>query len=172
MKPTTQIAENHITITKKLFNEGMRAVENKIYTKESKILLLTLVVLYLLVAAWLIYTGSSLFFLFGESIFLAAILFWLFILLPGTKRKNKYKSMSQGLDTAPVRVIRFYQDHMSISANSGKTTNIPYQELTGWQETSHLYIIHCAMNRKVLISKNGFVSGNFDMIKSKFLDNH
>ncbi|MGN0353405.1 MAG: hypothetical protein ACI4ES_17330, partial [Roseburia sp.] len=82
MKPITQIAENHITITRKLFNEGMRAVENKSYNKEIRLLALILTVLYLIVAIWLIYTGGSLFFLLGESIFLAALLFWLFIMLP------------------------------------------------------------------------------------------
>lgn len=76
--------------------------------------------------------------------------------------------MTQGMDTAPVRVIRFYQDHMSISANSGKTTEIAYHELTGWQETSNLYIIHCTNNRSVLVSKDGFISGSFDVVKSVF----
>ena len=112
MQPITPIAENHITITKKLFNEGMRAAENKNYKKEIKLLALILTVLYLIVAVWLIYTGGSLFFLLGQTIFLAALLYWLFIMLPGTKRKNMYKSMCQGMDTAPVRVIRFYQDYM------------------------------------------------------------
>ena len=102
----------------------MRAADNKNYKKEIKLLALILTVLYLIAAAWLIYTGGSLFFLLGQTIFLAALLYWLFIMLPGTKRKNMYKSMSQGMDTAPVRVIRFYQDHMSIAANSGKTTEI------------------------------------------------
>lgn len=51
MQPITLIAENHITITKKLFNEAIHTAENKSYLKESKLLLLTLAVLYLLVAA-------------------------------------------------------------------------------------------------------------------------
>ena len=73
--------------------------------------------------------------------------------------------MSHGMDTAPIRVIRFYQDHMSISSNSGKTTDITYQELTGWKETTHLYIINCTNPRRVF---EGFVSGNFGIVKSNF----
>ena len=172
MQPITPIAENHIIITEKFFNEGMRAVENKNYKKEVKLLALILTVLYLIVAVWLIYTGGSLFFLLGETIFLAALLYWLFIMLPGTKRKNKYKSMSQGMDTAPVRVIHFYQDHMSISSNSGKTTDITYQEVIGWEETRNLYIINCTKNRCVLVSKEGVISGNFDIIESRFPNNN
>lgn len=172
MQPITPIAENHIIITEKFFNEGMRAVENKNYKKEVKLLALILTVLYLIVAVWLIYTGGSLFFLLGETIFLAALLYWLFIMLPGTKRKNKYKSMSQGMDTTPVRVIRFYLDYMSISSNSEKTTDITYQEVIGWEETRNLYIINCTKNRSVLVSKEGFISGNFDIIESLFPNNN
>ena len=171
MQPITPIAENHITITRKLFNEGMHAVENKNYKKEIKLLALILTLLYLIVAVWLIYTGGSLFFLLGESIFLAALLYWLFIMLPGTKRKNKYKSMSQGMDTVPERVIRFYQNHMSISSNSGKATDITYQEVIGWEETNNLYIINCTKKRSVLVSKGGFTTGSFDIIKSTFPSN-
>ena len=101
MQPATLIAENHITITRKLFNEGMRAVENKAYKKDIRRLTLLLAVLYSLIALWILYTNGSLFLLLGESVFLAALLFWLFIMLPGTKRKNKYKAMAQGRNVAP-----------------------------------------------------------------------
>lgn len=168
MQPTTLIAENHITITKKLFNEGMRAVENKAYKKDIRRLTLLLAVLYSLIALWILYTNGSLFLLLGESVFLAALLFWLFIMLPGTKRKNKYKAMTQGRNIAPERTIRFYQDHMSVIAKTGETTEIAYQEITGWQETDNLYVLNCINKRSVLVSKSGFISGDFNAIKSFF----
>ena len=34
MQPITLIAENHITITKKLFNEAIHTAENKSYLKD------------------------------------------------------------------------------------------------------------------------------------------
>ena len=171
MQPATLIAENHITITRKLFNEGMRAVENKAYKKDIRRLTLLLAVLYSLIALWILYTNGSLFLLLGESVFLAALLFWLFIMLPGTKRKNKYKAMTQGRNIAPERTIRFYQDHMSVIAKTGETTEIAYQEITGWQETDNLYVLNCINKRSVLVSKSGFTFGNLDSIKSIFPDN-
>ena len=110
--------------------------------------------------------------LLGESVFLAALLFWLFIMLPGTKRKNKYKAMTKGRNITPERTIRFYQDHMSVIARTGETTDIGYQEITGWQETDNLYILNCTNKRSVLVSKDGFTFGSLDVIKSFFPDNN
>ena len=88
--------------------------------------------------------------------------FWLFIMLPGTKRKNKYKAMTKGRNIAPERTIRFYQDHMSVIAKIGETTDIGYQEITGWQETDNLYVNNCTNKHSVLVSKSGFVSGDIN----------
>lgn len=166
MQPATLIAENHISITRKLFNEGMRAVESRAYKRDIRWLTLLLAVLYSLIGLWILCTDGSLFLLLGESVFLAALLFWLFIMLPGTKRKNKYKAMTQGRNIVPERTIRFYQDHMSVIAKTGETTDIGYQEITGWMETDNLYILNCTNERGVLVSKNGFISGDFNTIKS------
>ena len=98
--------------------------------------------------------------------------FWLFIMLPGTKRKNKYKAMTKRRNITPERTIRFYQDHMSVIARTGETTDIGYQEITGWQETDNLYILNCTNKRSVLVSKDGFTFGSLDVIKSFFPDNN
>ena len=167
MYPTAQIAENHIRVTRSLFNEGMRAVENKEYKKAIQKTTLLIAVLYLTVAVWLWYTGGSLFFLFGESVFLAALLFWLFIMLPNTKRRSKYKAMAQDAANIPERTIKFYQDQLSITANTGKTTVIPYDDILNWQVTKNLYILSCSNNVCVLLDKKGFVAGDFLTVKSK-----
>lgn len=170
MQNTVLIAENHISISRKLFDEGMRAVENKSYKSEIKKLIFILTVLHLIVAVWLIRTGGSLVFLLGETVFLGAMLFWLIFMLPNTKHRNKYKAMSQGTSSIPERTIKFYQDHLSVTANSGKVTVISYDEISGWQETRNLYILNCNENTHLLVSKNGFSFGNFDIVKSAFPD--
>lgn len=76
--------------------------------------------------------------------------------------------MTKGRNIAPERTIRFYQDHMSVIARTGETTDIDYQEITGWQETDNLYVINCTNKRSVLVSKSGFVSGDINAIKSCF----
>lgn len=170
MHPTNQIAENHTHISRSLFNEGMRAVESKTYKKETRKVVLILAALYAAVAAWLWYTGGSLVFLLGESIFLGALLFWLIIMLPDSRRRSKYKAMTQGADSIPERTIRFYQDQLSVTTNTKKETIISYTDISGWQETKNLYIINCKNNTHIMLDKNGFVIGDFDVIKYALRD--
>lgn len=163
------IAENHICISRALFEEGLRAAENKAYKKTVQKLALFLSALYLGIAAWLWYTGGSLFFLLGESIFLGALLFWLLSMLPAARRRKKYKAMSQGTDSVPERSVKFYQDHLSVTANTGKETTLPYSDMRDWQETRNLYILNFNNNISVLLAKNGFIIGDFHMIKPLLL---
>lgn len=166
MHSTTLLAENHICISKALFREGIHATENKAYKKTIQKLALILLALYLAVAAWLWYTGGSPIFLLGESVFLGALFFWLFVMLPGAKQRSKYKAMAQGENITPERTVKFYQNHLSVTANTGKETIIQYDDILNWRETKHLYILNCNNNISVMLNKNGFVIGDFHVVQS------
>lgn len=163
---TTQIAENHIRITRSLFDEGMRKTESGTYKKAIQKMVVILFIIYLAAAIWLLYTGGSLIFLLGESIFLGALLFWLIVMLPNTRRKSKYKAMMQGGNKIPERTIKFYQNYLSVLTDTGNETLIQYKEIQDWKETKHLYILGCGNKRHVLLDKNGFVNSDFQTIKS------
>ncbi len=166
MNPSEQLAKNHIRITRSLFNEGMRAVENPNYKKSIKKLTACLILIFTAAAAWLLYTGGPLMFLLGEAVFLGALLFWLIIMLPNTKRRSKYKSMTHNSEAVPERTILFYQKHLSVTADDGKQTVISYDSIRNWQETKHLYILNCENSTSVLLDKQGFASGSFHTIES------
>lgn len=165
MNSTRGIAENHIRITRALFQEGMRAVTDNSYRKSIRAIALCLMILFGAAAAWLIYTGGSLIFLLGEAIFLGALFFWLIVLLPNTSQRRKYRAMMQGTDSIPERKIVFYQGYLSVTANSGKQTTVQYSDVSAVQETRNLYILNCRNHANVLLDKNGFVSGNIDRVK-------
>lgn len=162
---TTQIAENHIRITRTLFDEGMRQTESGAYKKAIRKMALVLFFIYLAVAVWLLYTGGSLIFLLGESAFLGALLFWLTVILPNTRRKSKYKTMTQGEHQIPERTVKFFQDSLSVLSGTGNETLIPYKEIQNWKETKHLYILGCENKKYVLLDKDGFINGDFQKIK-------
>lgn len=44
---------------------------------------------------------------------------------------------------------------------TGKETVIPYSDVTGWQETEHLYLLTCRNNACVMLDKAGFLCGDF-----------
>ncbi len=166
MHPTIPIAENHIRISRALFDEAMSVTADKAYKKTIHRLAFALLILSLAAAAWLVYTGGSLVFLLGESVFLGALLVWLFVMLPGSKHRNRYKVMTRSGTVIPERTIRFYDTQLSVTDSTGQETIIPYAEAEQWQETKHLYILNCSQNRSVLLDKKGFVKGDFDAIKS------
>ena len=164
MYPTPPIAENHILISPSVFNEGMRATQNKVYQKAVQRLTLILFALYLAVTAVLWYLNFPLVFLLGETIFLAALIFWLTIMLPASRRRSKYKVLAQGCIN-PQRTINFFSDRLTVISNTGKKTSISYTNISSWQETKHLYILNCSGNTHVLLDKKGFISGDFETIQ-------
>lgn len=166
MMPMQKIAENHIRITKSLFREGMRAVGNQEYRHSIRKLSFFLSAIFAIAAVWLLSTGGSLVFLLGEAVFLGALLFWLFIMLPGTRLRSKYKAMMHPSGKAPERTTIFYPEHISVTAENGKETIIPYSHIRSWKETKRLYILNRADNTSVLLDKQGFASGSFHTIKS------
>ncbi len=104
--------------------------------------------------------------LLGESIFLGAQLFWMLVMLPGTRRRSKYKAMCAGGSGIPERTAKFYQDHFSVISDTGKETVISYSDVQNWQETRNLYLLNCINHFCVLLDKNGFVVGDFHAVKA------
>jgi len=166
MHSTIPIAENHISITRALFDEAMNAAGSKAYKKAVHKMIFLLLVFYLTAAAFILYTGGSLLLLLGESIFLGALLFWMLVMLPGTRRRSKYKAMCTGGSGTPERTARFYQDHLSVTSYTGKETVISYGDVQNWQETRNLYLLNCKDHFCVLLDKNGFVLGDFQIVKT------
>ena len=162
MQSTTKIAENHIRISRALFNEGMRAAESKTYKKT----IFLMSALYLIAAVCLWHTGAPLFFLLGELLFLGMLLFWLLVILPGKRRRSKYKAMIQDTVSIPERTIIFYQTNLSVTTNTGKETIVLYDDIQNWQETRNLYILICKNNIRILLDKKGFTAGDFQIIQS------
>ena len=163
MKP---IAENRIEITRQLFDEGMRAVENKEYKKLALKVALAVLLITAAAAAYLLHTGGSLILLAGEGIFFAAMLVWVAFVLPKNKRKSSYQAMCRKSNGTLSRTIRFYSDHMSILSGEEMMITIPYQDVLEWRETKHLWVLTCREKTGVLIKKDGFVTGNADMVKA------
>lgn len=165
MHNTIPIAENHISITRALFDEAMNAVGSKAYKKAVHKMIILLLIVYLTAAVFLLYTGGSLLLLLGESIFLGALLFWMLVMLPGTRHRSKYKAMCAGGSGIPERTVRFYQDQLSVLSDTGKETVIAYSDVESCQETGNLYLLNCKNHFCVLLDKNGFVLGDFHIVK-------
>ncbi len=159
------IAENHITITRQLFTEGTIAVKKSKYRKASFKLAAVLLLVCLISAILVLAVRVNPVYLVGEFIFIAALLIWLIFVLPKTGCKTRYKAMSGSKNAPPVRKILFYEDHLIVTADSGKETAIPYADIGQMIESSHLWILKSKNGIGVLLKKNGFTFGNIDIVR-------
>lgn len=162
MNQTAPVAQNHICISHAYFIEGMRASENIEYKKSVKKITFFITLIFMAAVAWLLYTGGALIFLLGEAIFLGALLFWLIVMLPKSRRSSRYKAMTHGTKEEPERTTAFYQNHLTVTANDGKKTVIQYSDIVSWQETKNLYLLNCQNNVRILLDKKGFNTGSFE----------
>lgn len=160
------IAENHTSVTKKLFHEGMDAVTNPKY---KLILRITAAVVVILFAAFGIYNvirGGSPLMLAGELLFIVVLCAWILYFMPRSNRNTKYKLMSQQAGGEPQRSITFFEDHFVVYAEGGKSITVPYSGITEIRETPHLYIVMRNSGPSVMISKEGFTTGDMNTVKS------
>lgn len=165
------VAENHITITKKIFNEGRLASRNENYRKNVLRLAGILALILAATAVWLICTGGSLIYLAGEVIFAAALLVWLIVVLPANGGKSRYQAMMQGTSAPPRRTTVFYQDYLEVTAESGKKTVVPYSDVEKIIESRNLWVLSCKGRIGVMIKKDGFIRGNMDEVRKYMGDN-
>lgn len=156
MEAQKLIAENHIVITKELFYEGFGAVQLARYKKTVKELVLALLGLGVLLAAWLLATGGSLLYLAGEAVFAAALLIWLTAVLPRTVSRSNYRKLAGDSVQTPERTVRFYRDHMTVSSRNTLLATIPYEDVLEMLETKRLRILNCRDKRSVMLGKDGF----------------
>ena len=170
MNHSTIVAENHITVTRPLFDEGMRAIENPSYRKTLAGTAAVIAALTLGIGAYLYHIGASPILILGECIVMIAALVWLTIIHPKNKKNHKYNAMCPDADTQPERTTRFYHSQFCVTTNAGKEITVPYTDIVIWQETEHLWILRCANNMNLLLDKKGFVTGDFEQIKALLSD--
>lgn len=158
------IVENKFSVTRDLFYEGMKATSSLSYKKMIRNLILILLALFGALAAWVIHMGGYVLFLVGEAIFLAALLYWLIFLYPENRRKNKYRKLCQDSLSVPERTVLFYEDHLTVRSDSGRTADFNYEDILQIRETEHLYILITGNDTGILLSKNGFRRGSFEQL--------
>lgn len=158
------IAENQITITRSLFEEGRLASRSSNYRKTVIRLSIVLALLLAATALWLICTDGPLIYLAGETIFIIALLCWLIFILPRTGGKRKFEAMTQGMSQAPRRTTRFFKDHFEVLSETGKRTSFDYSDILRITESRNLWVLICKDKSGILLKKDGFTLGKMDIV--------
>lgn len=159
------IAENHTTITKKMFHEGMAAVADP---KTKLTLRIATIIIVILFAAFGIYsavTSGNPLMLVGECIFIIVIAAWVLYFMPRSNINTKYKIMSRNANGEPQRSVTFYEESFAVYAEGGKSITVSYKNVKEIKETANLFIFVCKDQPSVMIAKNGFTKGSIDIVR-------
>lgn len=159
----TPIAENRFSITKELFYEGMLSISKDSYGRAAKKYSLVFLGIWVLMAAFLLYTGGTI----GQILIylgiIGAIILWLNVLAPRQHAKTAWNGLVKRYGSAMERRVRFYKDHLEVDGDCAEKS-LTYQEILEIKESKHLYVLISVDKVGVMVAKDGFTSGNCDEI--------
>lgn len=148
------IAENRFTLTKELFDEGMKRVAKENQGAFNRKLMLIIAAIWLLSAAATVFLNQSPFTLVFETIILILVLMWVTVYLPWHKRRKAYGQIN---DTE--RTISFYQTRMVVNSG-GRESTFSYDEIIKILSSKNLLILLTEDNTGILIERNSFTIGS------------
>ena len=161
------IAENRYTLTKELFDEGMKRVSQG---KDAPLIRKT--VLWIS-AAWLVMTAAAvilnqnLLFILFETLMIVLIILWLTIFLPGRKRRTVYRRLEEQYGSEMERTTRIYTDEIIVNA-AGREIRFPNNDIEKILETGRLLILLTSGSTGILLAKDGFIRGSEAAVRELF----
>ena len=160
------LAVNIFTITKSLFYEGMLQVIGKRYFPFAKKVLLVLAALWAALAAVTLFMrGNSPIPVLIELLVVVLIGVWLWVYIPATRARRAWKALEDKCGGDLERVTRFYPDYMEVDSG-GETTDVYYEDVRQLLMTDHLLVLICEDRVGVLLARDGFTSGDADLVCS------
>lgn len=164
MKP--MIAENRVTVNKKLFLEGAAALKTKAYKRVVLITLLVLAVLFGISAVWVVRQGGTIYYTVGEFLFIGFLILWIFVFMPRNKSAAQFRLMTRNNpDGVITRTTRFFETYLQATTETGKNLSISYRDIAAWRETKHLWVLVSKNHQAIMLGKDGFTQGSMDAIK-------
>lgn len=165
------IIENHVSITKEIFQEWSQSSVQASYKKMIRKAGIFLLALFLLYTGWIISHGGSLSSIVTELLFMLFLYLYVGIYLPKSRRRTQYKNLCKASNGTPNRIVRFYADHLSVTTESGKLREFKYSQMRDVRETKSLYILANTTNTDIVLAKSGFTTGTaeqaLELISSK-----
>lgn len=156
------IAENKVTITKKLLLEGRGRIFRDVNHRLYKRVFLVLAGVWLLTLIVTLAARLTKFYVIWELVVILAVALWLCVYIPRDKTKRAFRNLEGRGDLS--RVTRFYGDHMEVSSGGGSVTDIPYDQVKEILQSRRLLILTCENNTAVMLALDGFTSGDAELV--------
>ncbi len=152
------IAVNRYVLTKLLFFEGMKSVQEKLDAGFTKKVLLVLGGLWVAMVIVTVALGQGLSIMTFETLLTAAVMAWVALYLPWDKRRRAYKKLIEQNGEDAERTTEFFEDHLTVHT-AEREVAVQYEAVRSVLTTEHLIVILTEDNTGILIDKQGFIKG-------------
>ena len=157
-------AENHFTLTKKLFLEGMLRVSRDSYSKFALKYILLLAALW---AAFLVYTlmtAGSMANVLICLVVVALLSLWIGVWTPRKHAKKAWNAQRRIYGDTMERTTTFYGDHLEIRGDCAER-DIDYTDIRKVLESRNLILLLCHDRMGILLAQDGFTRGDAQTVK-------
>lgn len=152
-------AENHLTVTKPLFFEGMLRLSRDTYGKfASRAMLVFLAVWAVLLLFTILTDGSLNSVLFCLGV-VALLGIWLCVWTPRSNAKKAWKSLESQYGSSAKRVTRFYSDHLQITGDCAEKS-VSYADIQEIKTSKNLILLVGRDKVGIMLAKDGFTRGD------------
>ncbi len=159
------IAENRITVNKKIFYEGMLRISRDGYEKAARRSMVIFLAMWLVLLFWTIVSGGNLTQTFSYLILIGLIGMWVCLYLPRHSAGRSWKAQEAKYGPTMERFTQFYTDRLVVTGE-GIEKEILYTDIDAIKESRTLLILLSRDNTGVMLARNGFTGKNETEIKA------
>ncbi len=152
------LAENQITVTKKLFMEGMLRLSRDGYGRSARRAMVLFALVWVAMAVYTLAAGGQLWQTFVPLGMVCLIGLWLCVLLPRSNARRAWRAQQARFGSPMTRTTRLYADHLTVQGDGVEKT-VAYGDIRQIRYSRHLMLLVCADNLGVMLTRDGFRSG-------------
>ena len=159
------LAQNHTTITKRLFREGMLRISRDGYGKSARKSVLIFLGMWLVFLIWTLSSGGSILQTLAPLGLVVLLAMWVCVYLPRYNAGRLWKAQEAKYGSRIERTVRFYPEHLTVTGE-GVDQTVPYGQIIQIKESRNLLVLICESKTGILLSRTGFSGMNEDEIKA------
>lgn len=157
-------AENRFTLTRELFVEGSKRLDQEERAPFVRKIMAVLAVVWVLTSAFMVWKGAHWVLPAVEFVVVVAIYVWMSVYAPRVAARKGWQSVVNRCgEDGMERDTLFYEDRLEAGSGSG-TLIVNYEDVRKTLESQNLIILLTADSRGIMLLKDGFTKGGMDVV--------
>lgn len=154
-----KLAESRFTLTKELFDEGMRQVIRAGSGRSRTLLVIGLAMVWLVLLICSLALGQGLAIAGMELLVVVLAAVWALVWVPSRKARRAWQALEAKGATETERITRFFEEGFEVEV-SGQLTRISYDDLKNILTTKNLLIFLTKDGTGVMVKRDSFLTGS------------